>query len=103
MGKWTRGSIPTYRQGEFWIGRKHIERYRPKDRHYPGEGIFMNRDTGDFEFWKDAELISKRSWLGDHLEIVDWARKQGFDYDTTKNGEKTENDTRREGGLLQKA
>lgn len=68
-----------YRDGQFWIGDRLVERWRQSaNMKYPGEGLFLNSKTGRFEIWKEAKCIGSMKWRSPWQDLVTWAEANGF-------------------------
>lgn len=67
-----------YRNGEFWIGLKPIQRWYPKRMNHPGDGIFVNAETGEFEAWKDGQIKGKIFWKTQWKSLVKWGQSFGL-------------------------
>lgn len=66
-----------YRNGEFYIGLRLAEKWDPRKLTYPGDGLFFNRLTGNFEIWKDAKKLSSMRWKSNWKVLATWAEKLG--------------------------
>ena len=67
-----------YRCGNFYIGHRLVDRWHPRNQNYPGDGLFVNAQTGNFEIWVDAKMVSEIFWKQDWHILVEWAHKFGF-------------------------
>lgn len=68
----------TYRNGNFYIGNRLVEKYRMREKRCPGDGLFFNQEKGRFEAWRDAECLSSIPWKKPWQELINWAHKFGF-------------------------
>lgn len=72
----------TYRNGNFHIGNRMIEKWRlNRGTRHPGDGIFFNQASGDFEVWHGEKRISNINWRSNWQELIWWAHRHGWSSD----------------------
>jgi hypothetical protein len=68
-----------YRDGNFFIGSRLVERYRPTKEKPPETGLVLNAASGKFEVWKKASLMSDIHWKKPWRELATWAKRWGYE------------------------
>lgn len=66
-------ALASYRDGQFWIGAKLVERWDPNQVEHPGDGVFVNKYTARFEVWKDARKLSEITFKTPWETLRKWA------------------------------
>lgn len=74
-----KNSPRTYREGQFWIGEKSIQKYRPDRNEKVSHGIFFNASTGRFEFWQSGKIKSSMNWKVGQAALFSWVKQCGAD------------------------
>lgn len=66
----------TYRDGEFYIGKRLVPRYDPRKTKVE-IGLVFNSLNGRFEIWKDAGCLGSMSWKVGQPALIQWATNLG--------------------------
>lgn len=87
-GDWEmKHKLSTYRNGNFYIGHRLVEKWNPRKLRNPGDGMFFNQVTAKFEVWKDGGRLSQIPWKTKWDELIWWAEKFGISTTVGKDAE----------------
>lgn len=62
----------TYRNGNFFIGKKLVPRYRPDRGQVVESGVYFNAVNGKFEIWRDCRKLSEIPWKQSQPHLRKW-------------------------------